>query len=200
MRRFTFVTTIPDRWKRILGAVQSATPEALLAGGALRDRVMGREPKDLDIFVPYNSVQPEVVEKMDAALAKLGYRYLEPPEVEEGASSELPDDAVMKEEYHYTSEHPDDLPINMIEVGKDWTPKKRLYHFDFGLCQIGYDGDRPIVTDAFQHDKDFECFTLLHAPTWRIFYQSLKRYRRFLAKYPKFPLVIKPDLVWPKPD
>ena len=46
-----FGKEVPWAWTEVLRTVQSVHPEAILAGGALRDLILGGEVKDLDIFI-----------------------------------------------------------------------------------------------------------------------------------------------------
>lgn len=44
---------IPKKYRDLLAKVQSVIPGAVLAGGALRDNVLGLRPNDIDIFIPW---------------------------------------------------------------------------------------------------------------------------------------------------
>lgn len=43
---------IPAEWKKVLHSVQELFPQAVIAGGALRDLWHGKPAKDVDIFIP----------------------------------------------------------------------------------------------------------------------------------------------------
>ena len=45
------VDDIPSSWRELLGEIREVAPDAVIAGGALRDRDNGRPIKDLDVFV-----------------------------------------------------------------------------------------------------------------------------------------------------
>lgn len=41
----------PELWNAVLDAVKTVYPQAIIAGGAVRDYLLGFEPKDVDVFV-----------------------------------------------------------------------------------------------------------------------------------------------------
>ena len=63
--------TIPSAWRAALGAVQSVVPQAVLAGGALRDRDNGKKVKDLDIFLPVSENTWYDLDMVRRAMTKL---------------------------------------------------------------------------------------------------------------------------------
>jgi len=42
---------LPDSWIKVLDLIQVECPSAIIAGGALRDLVLGKPVKDVDIFI-----------------------------------------------------------------------------------------------------------------------------------------------------
>src|SRR3569623_1528091 len=50
------IADIPERWQTVLRYVQNVAPDAVIAGGALRDLDNGRPVKDIDIFVQGNAM------------------------------------------------------------------------------------------------------------------------------------------------
>jgi hypothetical protein len=70
--------------------------------------------------------------------------------------------------------------------GPDVAPVALLGRFDFGLCRVGFDGERPFYTDDFLRDAFGLTMTLINPIDEA---QSLKRYERISAKYPDHRLV-----------
>lgn len=58
---------IPQEWKDVLSAIQQAAPEALIAGGALRDLCNNRDVKDVDIFLADRWMNKRLITKAFAA-------------------------------------------------------------------------------------------------------------------------------------
>lgn len=44
------MTTIPASWQRLIDEAREHDPDAIIAGGAIRDLICGRKPKDIDLF------------------------------------------------------------------------------------------------------------------------------------------------------
>jgi hypothetical protein len=67
-----FNKEVPAEWLEVLRVIQSVFPQAVLAGGCLRDLVLGGEVKDLDVFVPYSNSS----DKMDDLAHLSGWRLV----------------------------------------------------------------------------------------------------------------------------
>jgi len=170
---------VPRWWRMVLSAVRDVARDALLAGGAPRDLIMGREVRDLDIFVPAATSLPDV----GRALTHLGYTYAH------SAPGSATEDIIDQRVYTHSTEK----PVNVISALA--APEYRLRrHFDFGLCQAAFDGRRVITTRAFRIDASQEQFTLLQCHSLSLLTQSLVRYKKLRVKYPTFPLVLPADL------
>lgn len=160
----------------IIDTVAAATgAPAFVAGGFLRDRDHGVEPKDIDVFLTYT----------DSALAAVRYAFrhwrpfqMIPKNYVDGMNGV---EAVLGYELPGFA-----WPINIIFLSKEATMETVLSRFDFGLCQIGTDGVAVYTTDAYDTDKDSRTFTLVsdHSPP-----RSLRRFERFQEKYPGYKLV-----------
>lgn len=62
------VSAIPQEWRDLLAALHKAgAPEAIIAGGALRDTYNGRPVKDVDIFLSDRFMNKRLVKKAMAA-------------------------------------------------------------------------------------------------------------------------------------
>lgn len=168
----------PRLWDRIIADVAPCFGgAAIVAGGAVRDHVLGRRPKDIDVFVPADNH-----EGLCRALRPLHGNF----------ASE------------HTTTDPDYMTdplamgaVNLRLHGMDvqvvgmrlpeFTIDAVLARFDFGLCQAAYcqqDGTA-VTTPAFQVDAASRTFTLVFAPNGVAWDRSVARFNENLA--PKFP-------------
>jgi hypothetical protein len=124
------VTPIPPEWENLRRQVASqAGRHAFIAGGAIRDHLLGLPVKDIDIFVLGMSAQSakeifgaDIMEYAGVAEAKHQYRTVD------GLAVDL-----VFSQYD-----------NVVDV---------LEHFDLGICRIGWDGWAYIITDDFDFDR-----------------------------------------------
>ncbi|KQW02224.1 hypothetical protein [Rhizobacter sp. Root1221] len=157
-----------------LKTVQAVFPNAILAGGFLRDLLLDRTPKDIDIFVPHTGCfQPgtlQLVPMMGAA------EYMEQTEVS------------------YIWDVPGfELPVQVIMLCPGLDPVDRAKAHDFGICQVWNDGAGLEWTPAFDKDWSNRTFTLDHCEDQKEFDRSMRRYERLQEKFAGFPLVIPPQ-------
>lgn len=147
--------SIPIEWTNLLIKFQQTDPSAMIAGGALRDLSLGRAPKDLDIFTIHT------------------------PDVENLGSSEMDYEGMQYVEAVVTFTTDLDIPINII-IHTPISNQAMLESFDFGLCQIGYNGKEIIKTPAYDWDLKYGVFTMRHTDRYS---RSIKRYARWLDRY-----------------
>lgn len=145
---------IPDQWHNTLVKFQEVDPLAMIAGGALRDLSLGRLPKDLDIFTRVLPLQDWETSDIDYE----GMKYVE---------------AVVT----YASGL--DIPVNVI-LHEPCSPQEMLESFDFGICQIGYNGKEMLFTPAYNWDMKYGVMTMRHTDRYP---RSIKRYARWLDRY-----------------
>jgi hypothetical protein len=173
-----------------LHLVQKVHPEAIIAGGFLRDITLGHMPKDLDIFItelPHedfdieslresfpNVVWEDFSNHMEyfsnevKAVAKLGNIDTDPNAIDMMA---------------YSKEEPRYLPIQLIVLQSDITPIERVSLFDIGLCQVWSDGKVTERLPVFQEDFFNKKITILDAEDYTEFSRSINRAIRFAEKY-----------------
>jgi len=67
---------VPIEWKKFLSAVQTLFPDAVIAGGALRDLIVEKPIKDVDIFISDMDMQADIDEKLNTLAETLGIKVL----------------------------------------------------------------------------------------------------------------------------
>lgn len=154
---------IPLIWQKLLAEIQVQDPKAIIAGGAIRDLYCGVQFDDLDIFTT-SSPQCE-------GLDSSGFDY-------EGMQYVLAVGSYQRE----------GIDVNIIVINET-EPMQLLESFDFGLCQIGFDGNDIIKTRAFDWDFKYNLMTMRHIDRYQ---RSIHRYCRISQRL-KFEIAI-PEL------
>lgn len=174
-------TGIPPRWADILAVVQQAAPEAILAGGSLRDLENGAPVKDLDIFVrhrdgEYASPYLHKLQQLDT----FTYRRI----VTSFESCLEDSDCVLSETFPVGG-----LDVNIVHLDGSVDMERVLTRIDFGICQIGYDGKSITTTEAYRQDRAKRTFTVTRFDSTDDNARTLRRWERISQKYPGWTLV-----------
>lgn len=192
---------IPQEWRILLHLLQKVDSKAIIGGGCLRDldrrdqvqrlsRYLAPQaiitPKDIDIFVSTSLGEFDPIVR-----AQYGDFIHETVSGEESAKA---DSSI---ESQLLWELPGLPKINILKCHSDIIPVERFARFDFGLCQIIYDGHRILLTDAYLKDKADKTFTLLRYTNSFAHENSLERYERFVARpeYSGYTLIIPQGLI-----
>ena len=196
---YKFDLDIPQEYKDALNDVRKEFPHAFLAGGALRDLVFNKPVKDLDIFAPQVKWIDDdldwLVLKTDPTLENQGYKML--PKDVVLTKQDSTDFAWKNIKGSDTYQKGDNIPVNVVVTDQSDTICRRLELFDYGICQIAYDGNDVWVSDAFLHDKKESKFTyLISTPNMEQFEHNLSHFFRLKEKYPEFNLDIPPTTRW----
>lgn len=174
---------IPNQWRNKLSEIQETFPNAAIAGGCLRDLYHGVEIKDIDVFIP-NADNPKIHSLLEeykkdhshtitrSIRAKTDYK-------EWVASTEVETVFTMKI---------GSLSIDVIGVTSN--PDQIIERFDFGICQIQYDGYDVRYSPEFKMDCWNKTFTLIRCDKEDDWVRSMKRFEKFKQKYPKHTLDI----------
>jgi hypothetical protein len=163
---------IPLEAVLVLNRVQADVPQAIVAGGCLRDAINERPINDIDFFVPDRSYYTacEIVSETHPKLVKTIHE----------AYFVFNND--VREVRYYEGEGR--IPVNVIAVTEGTcTPEQQLGRFDFGICKVAWDGKRLWKDLAFDRDQADETFTLLVPQTDQQRDYSMQRYGRLQAKY-----------------
>lgn len=173
------IIEIPNEWRDLLSQIQAVDPSAIIAGGAVRDWILARQPRDIDIFV--KRLSEDDINALNLAIVE--GTYIE--------SAEHDDSVSASGCYNGHS-----LPVNIIWCSTSITPKERFERFDFGICKAAFDGKEVITHPEFDWDVKHQIFTLRRASNYLQTIESLIRYNRLREKYP-YPLMIPSDLKLP---
>lgn len=167
-----------SKWGELLGLIQTYDPVAHIAGGALRDLRCHRPIKDVDVFADARHVKG-----IQSILRAQGYSVIS----QEGEEyfTHAPNTACVD---IWTKG--DGIPVNVIFQKDLFKLDDQLKRFDFGICQIGFDGRAVSSTMFFLQDMYDAQFVLRGCENHGSFQNSMLRYERLKEKYEEWPLVI----------
>jgi hypothetical protein len=169
-------------WALRLAELQQFIPDAVIAGGCLRDRWAGVKWKDVDIFV-YSDARSagerrrlledawpdlEIVDQFEKVLENSGSDA-----VERGVQ-----DVFIAE------------PYNVIFMDKPFTLKDLVEGFDIGATMIATDGTYTYADERFLRDMHEKTFTVHRTVTLE---RSKQRMDRWKERYPDFRQVLPPE-------
>lgn len=177
MIRPTNISKIPLEWKTAISALRAKGFNAILAGGCLRDLFCGKPAKDIDLFVLFTTQLPNAWE-LAKALGWGANDYRRKNYAQFSPVYQI--DFVVEN----TSLKP---PYQIIGVKDIQYAEALIGNFDYGLCQIGFDGERLLYTPAFEKDFINQTFTLTHPYAYD---HSIERYKTWTReKYKNWPFV-----------
>lgn len=164
-------------------------PGAIVGGGAIRDMMLSRSVKDIDVFIPCQPVG--VANTAEALTAALGRVVSVSPWC---GYIDLADCSTVYEVGHepvLMSE----LPVQIMELRPGLPTKERVSRFDFGLCQAWFDGTTWGLTEQFRRDAYDQTMTLSFCESEKEFERSMRRFDRLSKKFPEYELVIPAEFM-----
>ena len=225
---------LPREWRQLLHTMQAAgAPEAMIAGGALRDLFNERAIKDVDIFLQTRGSEKKnrsFLEKTFAAAAlpvqrqrvSMGYSDIatEFPGPSRGTFIQRVSRgyatirAASNSEAWTVIAGPSKTEYNIVFIdgplgealgkagrqpnasGNVSAAALMIKHFDFGICQIAFDGADLHSTAAYQQDIKKKTITLQKENG-----TAAQHLQRIVKKYPDFKLCADSERVLnpPKP-
>ena len=131
-------------------------PGAILAGGALRDTIIGRPVKDYDIFIPCWGGSLPNGDAMIDGRKKYGARKVE--------------------HVKYADQEFDLIYIWPEEIAEEDFAQWVVDRFDFNICKVAYDPSTGLCFgDGFWADVVGKCLTLARRSAgWESHYERLK--------------------------
>jgi hypothetical protein len=179
----------PALWETLIEALD--IPGAVIAGGCIRDYVLGHEPKDIDLFVPIGNRQEfeELIATLnDSSVWSLEvldgqeYRVHDPHSVigvAEGEAIGLPVNIIARCSQLPTST----LDVEGFEYHGTADNWSLINSFDFGILQWSFSSTSEgiVCTTQALMDLAARTATLTHNSTYD---QSIERYKRFNTRCP----------------
>lgn len=176
--------------------------KAYVVGGAVRDWLMGVEPKDVDVFVPTSSFTPNTGLWSERGLLEaLRWAGIDGAKIERSRTFSSYAgfcDKIVRGTVTISSRNWPEIQIVAIEDGVDMPSSHSgmmdllVSRVDFGLCRAGYHPSLPqvVTPQEFVEDLKSKTLTLYRADTERQHEYSLSRYARLTSeKYSGYTLV-----------
>lgn len=169
-----FNVPVPFAWAEALRIVQSVHPEAVLAGGALRDLILGGEVKDLDIFIG-----PDGTNLMEVLMLRHGWRLITVTNAVYVASMRR--EVVKVCGYRVPGLDPE---VQIIQLKKLDEPHDAISRMDFAACQVGMISTTHwVYTPAALRDLLMRTITMMEPEDHMQETRSYVRGKRFEQKY-----------------
>lgn len=150
----------------------SGIDDAIIAGGCVRDYVCGLPIKDIDVFCSRQF--SDAVEQIDGVSKDLICAYQNIPDV----------DCV----WNMAPLSGGTKPVQIIAMEGEMTPIERIGTFDWGICQIWYDGEIK-YTDHFLNDFHNKTMTLVYCENQHEWDRSMARAERLREKFTDYTIV-----------
>ncbi len=162
--------TVRD-YETILSSIRRIAPEAHIAGGAVRDTLVGKAIRDVDVFMGHG--KKDVL----AAMLRADFKYVK---VGEWEQYEKFSDPIIERVAKFENAD-ESIPIAIIALKEPLPVRDNLARFDFGICMARWQGGDPIETPQFRHDVNEKTFTLHRADNKAQYAYSMERYRKLTA-------------------
>lgn len=188
----------PDLWDAVLTHVRAVFPEAVIAGGCVRDYLNGKPAKDIDVFVDGTGFNRDGMALCDPfrVVESPDFIYLRAFDPAYGTDHGRGGDHSMVYCATYVF---DDIAIQIIALDLSpwggWSEANAVNRIDLGLCRVSYSGRSkggvPMIHHGIGYWGDFQArkMTVLRADTEAQYRGSVKRHERLSAKYPGYPLI-----------
>jgi hypothetical protein len=171
------IPEIPRTWLQLLRVMELHFPEVLLAGGAVRDLILGKRPKDLDLWVNPHTA--------DAEFLKANLRAF-PRDPANSALISQPSAAHQIESIWTCNWKGTAVEIIVLNAPLIADPEALTSTFDIGLCQAAmYPSGMVYLSEHFTKDLRDHTMTVIRDETP---HSTLARLERFKAKFPDFTI------------
>jgi Poly A polymerase head domain len=162
-----------QHYANILEALQQAIPGSVhIAGGAVRDTILGRPIRDIDIFLHHLAGDPA------AALLRTKFGYVR---VGEWVKYEFFSDPMVVRVAKFEKAD-ETIPVCLIGLAEALNPHDNITRFDFGICMAAWaGGDSMITAGSFKRDIERKTFTLCRAGNFAQFAYSMVRFKKLTA-------------------
>jgi hypothetical protein len=174
-----------EHYNSILKTIRGLDPSAHIAGGAVRDTLLERTIKDVDLFLDAGCTdEAAALMRSQFSFVKVGewksYAMFSDPAVVRVARFEKADESI---------------PVCLIGLSHLWreerTMQENLARFDFGICMAGWDGEEVYTAREYKTDTERKTFTLCRADDQAQFTYSMSRFKKMTAdRYAGWELVV----------
>lgn len=170
-----------ENYGPFLKSLQDLCPTAHIGGGAVRDSLLDRPIRDIDLFLD------DTVTDSATALMRSKFGYIK---VGEWTSYEsFSDPAVVRLAKFEKAD--ETIPVCLIGMNKPRGVRENIARFDFGVCMVAWDGDTVCTTPEYDADVRSKTFTLLRADNLPQFTYSMSRFEKLTAdRYAGWDLVV----------
>jgi hypothetical protein len=160
-----------DRYALILSSIKDLCPTAHIAGGAVRDSLLDRPIKDIDLFLNDAATDATAtLMRSQFSFVKVGewksYERFSDPAVARLAKFEKADETI---------------PVCLIGLNMAQAMQDNVRRFDFGICMAGWDGEGVYTAPEYQRDMEAKTFTLCRADNQAQYNYSISRFRKLTA-------------------
>lgn len=178
---------LPPTWAEALGKVQELMPDAVIAGGALRDMILGRPVKDIDVFAYRRTwrTATELKAWLQAILGGTGKIVINEAYATYREAIDSVVFAVEVSAFNITG-----LPFQVIAMDHPVTMQSAVERIDLGMCRVAHNGKELYQHPDFIHDRANECFTIRRCNNVAQLERTKERYTRLQVKYMGWPLKV----------
>lgn len=172
---------IPEEWADTRAFLEDVIGEpVVMAGGALRDLDHGKPIKDIDVF--FHAASYEKCKHLFGLIGRALHDEIicDPVDIAGDDVSGVGSFVLDGDEW------------NMVGLRYPCTNESVADRFDFGICQIAWDGDRIYRSKDYQKDVQNRTFTLtpIRGGERKDVSRALVRYERLTQKYKGYRLVL----------
>jgi len=174
-----------ERYNLILNTIKGICPTAHIAGGAVRDSLLERPIRDIDLFLD------DACTDDAAKLLRSQFGFVK---VGEWARyEEFSDPAVVRlAKFEKADEVTPVCLIGLVEEARGM--RENVARFDFGACMAAWDGDEVYSAPEYTIDINEKTFTLCRADNQPQFDYSMSRFRKLTAdRYAGWSLVVSAE-------
>jgi hypothetical protein len=170
-----------EHYNPILNMIRSLCPTAHIGGGAVRDSLLERPIRDIDLFLD------DACSDAAAKLLRSQFGYVK---VGEWESYEMFSDPAVARLAKFEKAD-ETIPVCLIGLKEPRGMRDNLARFDFGTCMAAWDGDRVYVAPEYTRDVNQKTFTLCRADNQPQFDYSRSRFDKLTAdRYAGWELVV----------
>jgi hypothetical protein len=170
-----------EHYNPLLKTIRGLCPTAHIGGGAVRDSLLNRPIKDIDLFLDdaFTDSAAKVL-RSEFGFVKVGewtsYENFSDPAVARLAKFEKADEAI---------------PVCLVGLKRARGMQDNLRRFDFGTCMAAWDSDEVYTAPEYTIDTTEKTFTLCRADDLPQFTYSMSRFHKLTAdRYAGWKLVV----------